>query len=117
MGIRAALRRNLWLVLLLLAALAGAGIYAARLVHSAHVFSEPVPPDQPLAGWMTPRYVSHSWKVPPEVIAGALGMALDGTGRRVTLDELAAQRGEAVQALIARLDAAIDAYRQGGGGG
>ena len=61
----------------------------------------------PLAGWMTPRLVAHARAVPPGVIAAALGLSRDDAGRRVSLDRLAAARGEPVAELIAALEQAM----------
>lgn len=62
---------------------------------------------QPIAGWMTPRYVAKSWQVRPEIVANALQLKLnDGTGRQ-SLEQLAETQGVDVGALIAALDAAI----------
>jgi hypothetical protein len=70
-------------------------------------------PDSPIAGWMTPRYVSLSWDVPREIVAGALDVELGaGAGRR-SLEALARDRGVPVEGLIAELEAAIAAHRAG----
>lgn len=98
--------------LLALAVLATVG-FGLRLGVSTLRWSDPAVHDQPIAGWMTPRYVARSWEVPPEVVAEALALGRDGSGRRVTLEALAAQRGVSVASLAAALAAAIDASRQG----
>lgn len=67
--------------------------------------------DQPIAGWMTPRYVVRSWDVPPSVVADALGLTKDGTGRRITLEDLAAAQGRDLDEMIEALAAAIAAGR------
>lgn len=69
--------------------------------------------DEAIAGWMTPRYVAMSWDVPPEVVGDAMALSRDGTGRRMTLAEIAAARGMSLDALEAELAAAIAAYRAG----
>ena len=60
---------------------------------------------------MTPRYVGHSWRVPPEVIAIALGLTRDGSGRPVTLADIAEKQGTDMASLAEKLQAAIAAYR------
>jgi hypothetical protein len=69
--------------------------------------------DEAIAGWMTPRYVAMNWDVPPDVIASALDLERDGNGRRVTLAEIAAERGETLNDLAAELEEAINAFRAG----
>ncbi|MBD3677060.1 MAG: hypothetical protein HUJ27_01505 [Rhodobacteraceae bacterium] len=88
--------------------------FAIRLTVFTIYWSDPDHRDQPIAGWMTLRYVVHSWDVPPEVVAGALSLEMDGTGRRVTLEELGARRGVSVQELARDLDRAIREYRESG---
>jgi hypothetical protein len=95
-------------------ALVAVAVFALRLVVSGHGWRTPPEQDPPLAGWMTPRYVAMTWDVPPDVLARSLSLEKDGTGRRVTLAELAAARGEPVESLIGALQAAIDAHRAGG---
>lgn len=104
-------RRGLLAGFVLAAALAV--FFGVRLFHGASLWTDTPPQDPPIAGWMTPRYVMRAWDTPPEVIAGALDLDEAGVGRRMTLTELAADRGEATEALIADLDAAIAAFRAG----
>ena len=84
-------------------------VFALRLVVSG---LRP-PPDPPLQGWMTPRLVAHGWHLPPDLLADALDLPRDGTGRRDTLDDLARARGVPVDALIGQIEAAIAAHRAG----
>ena len=65
-------------------------------------WSDPAHRNQNIAGWMTPRYVGHSWQVPPEVIATALGLTQDGSGRRITLADIAESQGSDMAALADR---------------
>lgn len=107
----APVRRGLLAGFVLAAALTA--FFAIRFLHGAADWTESVPKDPPIAGWMTPRYVVRAWDVPPEVVATALGLEGSGIGRRITLSELAADRGETPEALAARLEAAIAAFRSG----
>ena len=107
---RAMIRRALLAVLAL--ALIGTLIFAVRLATSTALWRDPPQPNEPIAGWMTPRYVARSWDVPPEVIAAALALEHDGSGRKITLAELAAQRGTDPATLTAELTLAITAYRE-----
>ncbi len=105
----ALIRRGLLAGFILAAALAV--FFGIRLFHGAALWSEATPQDPPIASWMTPRYVMRAWDVPPEVIAEALNLDQDGIGRRVTLAELAADRGDTPEALAVRLEDAIAAFR------
>lgn len=81
--------------------------FLGRFLVSTVVWSDPDIQDQEIAGWMTPRYVARSWQVEPEVVASGLGIVMDGTGRRATLDEIAVAQGRNIAELIADLDAAL----------
>ena len=81
--------------------------FLTRFIVSTTVWSDPELREQPVAGWMTPRYVAKSWSVPPEVVADALELEMDGTGRRVTFEEIAASRGEDLEDLLLTLEDAL----------
>ena len=91
-------------------ALCLAAVFAVR-VGVALLHWQSMPTDPTLAGWMTPRYVAYSWDVPPDVIAQALPIAPDGSGRRVTLAELAKSLDRPLPQMLDDLRAAIDAHR------
>ena len=80
------------------------------LVHFVYL-KDPAHRDQPIAAWMTPRYVVMSHQVPPKVLREVLGER-DHTRRRATLAEIAASRGQATEELIAQIEAAIAAHRE-----
>ena len=105
-----------WLLLGFLAALALTLFFAGRAAVFAVYWSQHR--DEAIAGWMTPGYIAHSWQLPPEVMAGALGLSReDGEGRRLTLSEIAAERGVPVATLAAAIEAAIEDFRAGTEGG
>ncbi|MEN8893418.1 hypothetical protein [Planktotalea arctica] len=105
------LKRHLFLSLAFVAAFAVAMMFVVRLTLSLLVWSDPAQMDQPIKAWMTPRYVSRSWHVPPETIGDALGITFDGSGRRVTLAELAESQNRGVQTLIDDLEASIALFK------
>jgi len=88
-------------------ALAATLFFLGRFVVSTAVWSNPELREQPVAGWMTPRYVTKSWRVSPEVVAAALSLEMDGTGRRITLEEIAASQGRSLEDLIQTLETAL----------
>jgi len=100
------------LMALLALAMVGTLFFAMRIVTSAERWQHPPQSNEPIAGWMTPRYVSRAWHVPPEIIGEALALEKDGSGRKVTLDEIAAERGIDIDTLIAELAAAIDTFAE-----
>ncbi len=70
--------------------------------------------ERPLAGWMTPRYVAHSWRIPREVMEEALG-ELPPVRGRPTLRRIAETQGVPLEDLVHRIEAAVVAHRAGGG--
>lgn len=114
---RPSLAARLWreapvLTIAFACALAFVVFFAGRLVMGAIYWADPAHRDVPLEAWMTPRFVAMSWQVPPELVGETLGLARDGGGRRVTLGQLADDRGVPVSALIADLETAIAAHRE-----
>ena len=90
--------------------------FLVRLVVSTIVWSDPANLDQPIAGWMTPRYVVNSWQVTPEIVGAALGLEGVAAGRMITLEEIAARQGRPLEAVVSDLEAAIAAARSGSDG-
>lgn len=74
--------------------------FAFRLIAFAIYWNDPAHREQPIAGWMTPRYIAHSWHLPPEDVRAALNLTPDRTEGRITLIEIAEQRGVPVSELI-----------------
>ena len=88
-------------------------IFGFRAVASFVYWSDEAHQFQPIAGWMTPRYVGKSWQVPPEVVSDALDLELSGGAGRTSLEQLAETRGEDVSAVIETLNEAIAAHKAG----
>ena len=97
--------------LLLALALAAAGLFGVRGVMLWAHRHERIASEQPVAAWMTPGLIAHSWHVPREVILDAL----DAPGRPaqgpMNLTELAEMQGTTVEALIAEAETAIATWR------
>ena len=104
-------RNHRLLFLSFLAVLALAVLFGIRAALFAIHFHN-APPDAAIAGWMTPRFVGHSWHVPPEVIGEALGIDRTAPPKRMTLQDLADERGVPLSTLIDDLHSAIDRFRQ-----
>lgn len=86
-------------------------MFLVRFTASVVIWSDPARMDQPIAGWMTPRYVAKSWEVPPDVVAAALGLERGGSARRATLDHIADLQERNFDDLVQALESEIEAFR------
>ena len=91
--------------------LAALGAFGVRTLHATLYWMDPAHQDQPLAGWMTPRYVAQSYRLPPEAFGPALFLAPDTPPHRVSLSMIAAENGVTLDDLQDRVDAAAAAWR------
>ncbi|MFZ9200377.1 MAG: hypothetical protein ACO22Z_13670 [Paracoccaceae bacterium] len=101
------LRRHPFLALGFVLALALTIFFALRIAMGALIWSPSA--TGPLEGWMTVGYVAQVRDVPRTVLAQAIGIA-PGSHPRQSLQRLAQERGESLDALIARLEAASAQY-------
>ena len=85
-------------------------LFAFRSTAFYFYWSDPEHFDQPVEGWMTPRYIVHSWQLTPEEVMDIIG---DGPmpSKRHTLEEIAEDRGIPLETLIANLTKALEAHR------
>ncbi|MFN7010713.1 MAG: hypothetical protein ACK4PN_11845 [Allorhizobium sp.] len=84
--------------------------FALRFLIFVLYWSDPAHRNQPLEGWMTIGYVAHSYDVPRDRLTEILNLAPpDETDRkaRPTLERIARDRGQTLNALKAEIDAAI----------
>ena len=65
---------------------------------------------QRVAEWMTPRYISRSWGIPPDVILDALDAPTPPPNGPMDLAELAEFRGVPTTQVIAEVEALIAAF-------
>ncbi len=93
-------------------ALCALGFFGFKSLAATIYWMDPAHQDQPLAGWMTPRYVANSYQLPPEVLGPALFLVKDETPRRISLDAIAKEQDLTLDALQARIDAAAAAWRE-----
>lgn len=63
-------------------------------------------PDEPIQAWMNVPYIAHSYHVPPDVVAQAIGLPPEQRDRR-PLQEIAQTQGRTPDVLIAAIVAAI----------
>lgn len=71
--------------------------------------------NQPVAAWMTPRYVARSWGLPPDLVLDAIEAPRPRPEGPVSLRRIATLRGVPVEEVIADLEAAIAEFRQENG--
>jgi hypothetical protein len=94
----------------LVVALMASTFFGVRTVSNWVYWNDPAHIDQPIAGWMTPGYVAHSWDIPRPVMIEALALGEDDPKGR-NLKRLAEAQGIPLDELIARIEAAIMAHR------
>lgn len=95
---------------ILAVALTASAVFGVRTVASWVYWNDPAHIDQPIAGWMTPRYVALSWAIPRDVMLDTLSLGDAGPKRR-SLNKLADAKGIPVETLISQLELAIAEHR------
>lgn len=92
------------LLLAFVLAAAATLMFAVRLVVVTLYFSNPAHQNQPLEGWMTPRYLAYSYDLTAGELEQVLG--IDPTGvSRIHIKNLLKDQGITLQELQSRLDA------------
>lgn len=104
-------REHRLMMLVFAGALAAAMFLGGRAAFFWLTWTPPDPQQIVLEGWMTPRYVAHTWHLDRDVVAGTFGLE-PGGGVRVTLEQIAAAQGITLAELQARLRAAVIAHMQ-----
>lgn len=69
--------------------------------------------EQPVAGWMTPRYIVRTYGVPREAVGAILDVD-DQSEARMPVDALARALGRPLGDVLADLQAAVDAHEAAG---
>jgi len=85
------------------------GFFAFRLVDD--VFRPDPPRDVAIEDWMTPRMISHSWKVPRREMVEILGLDNEEQGRRTNIRQLAEALETTPEDLILQIETGIATYR------
>ncbi|OSQ52071.1 hypothetical protein MGEO_05950 [Marivita geojedonensis] len=111
-GLRAVWRDHKLLLAGFVLAVAVMLFFAVRSVMFWIYWADPAHREEPIAGWMTPRYVAHSWAIPPEVLRDALAVPPDT--RRMTINALAESRGVTPEEIIRQIEAVIAEHRSNG---
>ncbi|MEP5155202.1 hypothetical protein [Planktotalea sp.] len=88
-----------------------ASYFAFNAIAAAIYWNDPRHQDQPLAAWMTSRYVAHSYNVPPRVIGPALFFDPDEPPRRHRMDDIAEKNGVTLEELQQRVTEATAEFR------
>lgn len=94
-------------------AVSALGFFGIKTAAAAIYWMDPAHQDQPLAGWMTPRYVARSYKLPPDVLGPALFLVKGDSPRRTSLAVIAAENNLSLDALQVRIDDAATKWRAG----
>lgn len=82
--------------------------FAVRALNHGRRFRERT--DEPIQSWMNVPYISRAYRVPPQVIAAAIGLTPEQRDRR-PIQEIASEQGRTSEALIADIMAAITRAR------
>jgi hypothetical protein len=87
-----------------------AGTFAVRSIMFWAYWNDPHHRAQSIEPWMTAKYISHSWAVPPEVVLDAIG-AFDRTKTGpMNLDQIAKAQNQPLEALITKIEAAVQSF-------
>jgi hypothetical protein len=100
--------RRLLLGLIVIAVI-GMLIFGIRAANSSRAWHNAPPED--IAGWMTPRYVTMSQHVPPNVVEDVITLDDTMIRHKTTLEDIAFAQGTDVAELIAQLEMAIKTFK------
>jgi len=108
------LRHHPWLALAFVLALGLTAFFGVRFVRHAIYWSDPAHRNEQVAGWMTVGYIARSWGLDPHDIDAEAGLPRPdqtATGRPMTLQQIADERGVPVGEVIADVEGAIARLR------
>lgn len=111
---RDSLRKHPVLSAIFAVALLATVVFGIRMLMFMAHWGPPPPDQQPIEGWMTPRYVAFSWDIPkPEMFAiMARITGLDNPpDKPMPIERIAENSGMTTAAFIDALDQEIAAYR------
>lgn len=85
--------------------------FTVKLIAGAIYWADPAHRNQPPAGWMTPGYISHSWKVDNKELRQHLGMRKEEIEGRPTLKRIAEAKGVPLSVLIEDVNAFLESRK------
>lgn len=80
--------------------------FAGRLVVFTVYWADPAHHELRPEGWMTPGYLARSWDLPRDAVAEALDIT-PTPGKPPTLADIAAERGQTLDAFLAEVRAIL----------
>ncbi|MBD3765179.1 MAG: hypothetical protein IE927_10730 [Rhodobacterales bacterium] len=83
-------------------------VFALRLTGLMLWWADPDRAAQPVADWMTPRYIQRAYGLDPDDLSAALGLPPHSAPRE-PLSAIARSQGADAQNLVARVQAAVEA--------
>ncbi|HHB81003.1 MAG TPA: hypothetical protein ENK83_04550 [Aliiroseovarius sp.] len=86
-------------------------LFTVRTLMFTIYWADPAHRNQALEPWMTPRYVAHSWGLPPEEVAAVLQVDFSPP-RRITIGEIAAQNGLSLTEMESRIRAVAATWHE-----
>lgn len=92
-------------------ALCALGFFGVRSVSHLIYWADPRHQDQPLARWMTPRFVARSYDVPPAVVQDAFFLDKGGPPVRVSVEKITSHNDISIAELQERLDEIVAIWR------
>ena len=112
-AVRNLLRKHRFLFIAFVAALVVTVFFGVRLLVSSLYWPDPDQHDQPVKGWMTPRYVAHSYDLPPGTVREALELE-DLDGERRTLADITETSSLNLEEIQRRVNDAVRSHEGGG---
>lgn len=85
--------------------------FVTNAVMGMRDIKRPIVNQEPLQGWMTPKYVGKSYGLPPDVLGPLLQLEKGGKGVPVTLEDIAARQGRTLAEIEADIRQAADAFQ------
>jgi hypothetical protein len=80
--------------------------FLLRLVFFTFIWMESPPGAHPIEGWMTPRYISRTYRIPPPDLQAVLALGPNEHPRQ-SLKKIARARGLSITTLIAEIEALV----------
>lgn len=102
--------RHRLVVIAFLSVLVIIGYFAIKTFSAMIYWQDPAHKNQDIEPWMTPRYVSLSYRLPPEILGTVLFLEKGAPPRRISIGKIAAENNLTIEELQARIDEAAAAW-------